>query len=64
MDKSKYTIGIYLGTTFSRAGVWRNGKVEIIPNLSWERKTPSIVSFLCDKILIGNSAKSQIIRNY
>ena len=59
-----YPIGIYLGITFSCAGVWRNGKVDIIPNHLGERTTPSIVSFLNDKILIGNQAKSQIIRNY
>ncbi len=64
MSKKKYKIGIDLGTTFSCVGVWRNRKIEIIPNILGKRKTPSIVSFLYDKILIGEESKKQITRNY
>ncbi len=64
MSETKYAIGIDLGTTYSCAGVWRNGKVEIIPNLLGKRTTPSIVSFSNNKILIGNQAKSQTTRNH
>ena len=59
-----YSIGIDLGTTYSCAGIWRNGKVEIIPNQMGERTIPSIISFTETKRLIGNEAKSQITRNY
>ena len=60
----KNIIGIDLGTTNSCAGVWRNNKVEIIPNEIGERTTPSVVSFSNNCILVGKQAKKQITKNY
>ena len=37
-------IGIDLGTTNSLAAIWRNQKVEIIPNAISELMTPSAIS--------------------
>ena len=59
-----YSIGIDLGTTYSCAGIWRNGKVEIIPNQIGKRTTPSVVSFFQEKRLIGETGKKQITKNY
>ena len=59
-----YSIGIDLGTTYSCAGVWRNNKVEIIPNNMGNRTTPSVVSFFEGKRYIGEQAKKQITKNY
>jgi molecular chaperone DnaK (HSP70) len=29
---SNYLIGIDIGTTYTRAGVWKNNQINIIPN--------------------------------
>ena len=55
-------IGIDLGTTNSLASIWKNGKIELIPNTFGEYLTPSVVSFGEDgEIYVGNVAKERLI---
>lgn len=55
-------IGIDLGTTNSLASVWRNGRIELIPNTFGEYLTPSVVSFgEGGEIYVGKVAKERLI---
>lgn len=59
----KFAIGIDLGTTYSCVAVWKDGRVEIIPNDQGNRTTPSYVGFTETEHLIGDSAKNQAALN-
>ena len=56
-------IGIDLGTTYSCVGIFKNGRVEIIPNELGNRITPSFVAFTDEERLVGESAKNQASAN-
>jgi len=52
-------IGIDLGSTYSVVSIYKNGRVEIIPNDEGSRLTPSYVAFADGKPLLGEVAKRQ-----
>lgn len=54
-------IGIDLGTTNSLGAVYRNNKVELIPNRFGSFLTPSVVSMDGEKVLVGQVAKERLI---
>lgn len=54
-------IGIDLGTTTSLCCVYRNNRVELIPNALGTFVTPSVVCVMEDEILVGESAKQALI---
>ena len=58
-----YPIGLYLGSTFSCIGVYRNGGIEIVPNSIGDKITPSAVLIKDDclnQIFVGEYATEHL----
>jgi len=60
---SYYPVGIYLGPNDSSIAIWKNGKVNIIPNERGDYTTPSVVSFTKNERLVGIPAENNKIIN-
>ena len=57
-------IGIDLGTSYSLASVYLDGKIELIPNEIGEKTSPSIISFFeNNEKIVGTFGKERIIKN-
>lgn len=55
----EYIIGIDLGTTNTCVGIWRNNRLEVIPDEHGNRTIPSFVAYTNINRYIGHSAKNQ-----
>ena len=58
-----HVVGIDFGTTNSSIAYVEASRPVIIPNTRGNRLTPSIVTYLKDRVLVGEPAKSQQIVN-
>jgi molecular chaperone HscC len=57
-------IGIDLGTTHSVVGVWKDGGVQLIPDMEGNLLVPSVVSISEDNyILVGQAARDRLATN-
>ncbi len=63
MDENKYIIGIDLGTTNSCCSIYRNNKIEIIPDEGSNKYIPSYVGYTNVNKYVGFDAKNQSIIN-
>ena len=64
MNVEDIAAGFDIGTTTSCAAIWKNDKVEIIPDhQTGSRIIPSYVSFTDDEKLVGEPAKNQSTMN-
>ena len=60
---TSFKIGIDLGTTYARIGIYDNNHFEIIDDDSGNRQTPIYISFNDTETLVGNPALYQIEMN-
>ncbi|AEW44930.1 chaperone protein DnaK [Mycoplasma haemocanis str. Illinois] len=63
MSKKETIIGIDLGTTNSCVAIVENGSPKILETNDGKRTVPSVVSFKGDEIIVGDSAKRQMVTN-
>ena len=56
-------IGIDLGTTNSCVAIMDGDKPRVIENAEGDRTTPSIIAFMEDEVLVGQTAKRQAVTN-
>ena len=57
--KTKPSIGIDLGTTYSCVAVFQGGRLEVIANGQGNRITPSVVAFTEKGRIVGEGAEVQ-----
>ena len=58
-EPEEYVVGIDLGTTNSCVAIWRNNRLEVIPDEYGHRTIPSFVAFTNVSRYVGNDAKNQ-----
>ncbi|MEN8253469.1 MAG: molecular chaperone DnaK [Patescibacteria group bacterium] len=63
MSNSGKIIGIDLGTTNSAVAVMEGGSPKVIPTAEGKNTFPSIVGFKGDEVLVGDTAKRQMVLN-
>ncbi|AFO52272.1 chaperone protein DnaK [Candidatus Mycoplasma haematolamae str. Purdue] len=61
--RKEIIIGIDLGTTNSCVAIIEDGKPKVLENPEGKRTVPSVVSFKGDQIIVGESAKRQMVTN-
>ena len=59
----KKAIGIDLGTTYSCVGIWEEGVAKILQNDYSNGTTPSMVTFIGNKTIIGEESRNVFYRN-